>query len=85
MAKRGDYIHKRKDGRWDGRYPKGRNAKGAIKYASVYGKSYREVKEKLLTIDYKKRILLENIKLCRKFILALKCCLVKFFIYNIKF
>lgn len=51
MAKRGDYIHKRKDGRWEGRYPKGRNAKGAIKYASVYGKSYREVKEKLLTIS----------------------------------
>lgn len=51
MSKRGDYIHKRKDGRWEGRYPQGRNAKGTIKYASVYGKSYREVKEKLSAIS----------------------------------
>lgn len=51
MSKRGDYIHKRKDGRWEGRYPQGRTAKGSIKYTSVYGKSYREVKEKLLIIS----------------------------------
>lgn len=51
MSKRGDYIHKRKDGRWEGRYPQGRNAKGTIKYASVYGKSYRDVKEKLSEIS----------------------------------
>jgi len=51
MSKRGDYIHKRKDGRWEGRYPQGRNAKGTIKYVSVYVKSYRDVKEKLSEIS----------------------------------
>lgn len=47
MSKRGENIHKRKDGRWEGRYEKGRNFKGAIIYGSVYGKTYREAKEKL--------------------------------------
>lgn len=47
MSKRGDNIHKRKDGRWEGRYKKGRKPDGTIKYGSVYGKTYREVKEKL--------------------------------------
>lgn len=49
MSKRGDNIHKRKDGRWDGRYPTGRNDVGLIRYASVYGKTYGEAKEKLCT------------------------------------
>ncbi len=49
MAKRGDNIHKRTDGRWEGRYKKGINSNGSIKYGSVYGKSYREVKDKLST------------------------------------
>lgn len=47
MAKRGDNIHKRKDGRWEGRYKKGRRSDGTIQYGSVYGKTYAEVKEKL--------------------------------------
>lgn len=47
MAKRGDNIHKRKDGRWEGRYKKGRRSDGTIQYGSVYGKSYTEVKKKL--------------------------------------
>lgn len=47
MPKRGENIRKRKDGRWEGRYKKGRDFKGAIIYGSVYGKTYREVKEKL--------------------------------------
>jgi len=50
MSKRGDNIRKRKDGRWEGRYKKGRSSDGAIRYGSVYGKSYREVKEKLTEI-----------------------------------
>jgi integrase len=49
MAKRGLNIHKRKDGRWEGRYKKCRNSKGAIIYGYVYGKTYTEVKEKLFT------------------------------------
>lgn len=47
MSRRGDGIRKRKDGRWEGRYKKGRRPDGTIQYGSVYGRSYREVKDKL--------------------------------------
>lgn len=47
MPKRGDNIHKRKDGRWEGRYKIGQLESGKTKYASVYGKTYTEVKNKL--------------------------------------
>ena len=50
MAKRGDNIRKRQDGRWEGRYSVGRNSNGTIKYSSVYGKTYHQVKEKLAVI-----------------------------------
>lgn len=50
MSKRGDNIHKRKDGRWEGRYKKGRKPDGSIMYGSIYAKSYREVKTKLSEI-----------------------------------
>lgn len=50
MSKRGDNIRKRKDGRWEGRYKKGRSTDGKIQYGSVYGKSYREVKDKMTAI-----------------------------------
>ena len=40
-------IYRRKDGRFEGRYANGRNAKGKTKYSAVYGKSYTEVKDKL--------------------------------------
>lgn len=47
MSRRGDGIRKRKDGRWEGRYKRGRRPDGTIQYGSVYGRSYREVKDKL--------------------------------------
>ena len=47
MPKKGENIRKRKDGRWEGRYKKGRKENGKIIYTSVYGRSYREVKEKI--------------------------------------
>lgn len=50
MPRKGENIRKRKDGRWEGRYKKGRNEKGTIIYGSVYGKTYREVREKLTLI-----------------------------------
>lgn len=50
MSKRGENIHKRKDGRWEGRYIKARKPDGKIQYVSVYGKTYRETKEKLLAV-----------------------------------
>jgi integrase len=48
MPKKGEDIRKRKDGRWEGRYQSGEAYDGMLKYASIYGKSYAEVKEKLL-------------------------------------
>ena len=47
MARRGDNIHKRKDGRWEGRYKDGYRADGSVKYSSVYSHSYFECKKKL--------------------------------------
>ncbi len=47
MSKHGERIHKRKDGRWEGRYKVGNTENGKTKYASVYGKSYAEAKCKL--------------------------------------
>lgn len=47
MSKKGENIHKRKDGRWEGRYKKSRDQNGKIVYGSIYAKTYRETKEKL--------------------------------------
>ena len=47
MARKGENIYKRKDGRWEGRYIVGRRENGKARYASIYGKGYLEVKEKL--------------------------------------
>ena len=46
MARRGENIYKRKDGRWEGRYKCGYSNNKA-KYRSVYAHTYQEVKEKL--------------------------------------
>lgn len=48
MAKKGENIYKRKDGRWEGRYIKGykENKKPAFGY--IYGRSYQSVKQKLI-------------------------------------
>ena len=45
MAK-GENIFRRRDGRWEARYCKGRELSGKIKYGYCYGKTYREAKEK---------------------------------------
>lgn len=55
VSRRGDCIHKRKDGRWEGRFNQGRTANGKIKYGSVYGRSYAEVKELLSKKDDTKK------------------------------
>lgn len=47
MAKRGENIHKRKDGRWEGRYIKGRTKEGRPIWGYLYSHSYAEVKAKL--------------------------------------
>lgn len=45
MGRHGENIHKRKDGRWEARYIQSYRNNRAV-YRSVYGKSYREAKEK---------------------------------------
>lgn len=44
MSRRGENIHKRKDGRWEGRLPIFDEDNKIIKYQSVYAHSYRDVK-----------------------------------------
>lgn len=48
MPKRGENIYKRKDNRWEGRYIKNAQIGEKTRFGYVYGKTYREVKEKLL-------------------------------------
>ena len=49
MARRGENIRKRKDGRWEGRIKLSKTSDGKIIYKSIYGKTYTEVKEKMLS------------------------------------
>ena len=48
MPKRGENIYKRKDGRWEARLIKGYDEQGKAKYAYFYGRTYSEVKNKML-------------------------------------
>lgn len=56
MARKGENIFHRKDGRWEARYIKGQDNFGKKTYGYVYGKTYQEVKNKrneiLLNLDY---------------------------------
>lgn len=49
MAKHGENIYKRKDGRYEGRYVKGRTAEGRTLFGYVYGYQYAAVRNALLT------------------------------------
>ena len=51
MPRTGDNIYKRKDGRWEGRFVKGRR-NGHTIFGSVFGKTRRETKVKLATAQY---------------------------------
>ncbi len=55
MARRGENIYKRQDGRYEGRYQAGYDANGKVKYHSVYAKTYQEVREKLLKFKAEKQ------------------------------
>lgn len=48
MGRRGENIRKRIDGRWEGRYKCIYGEKKELRYRSVYAKTYREVREKLV-------------------------------------
>ena len=50
MPRKGENIYKRKDNRWEGRYKVGFDESGKSRYRSIYGKSYQEVKIKLIAL-----------------------------------
>ena len=47
MARKGENIYKRKDGRWEGRYIRDRSPAGKAVYGYVYAHTYKEAKHKL--------------------------------------
>lgn len=47
MARHGENIRKRKDGRWEGRYSATDKLTGRTRSHSVYARTYEEVREKL--------------------------------------
>ena len=51
MPRKGENIHKRKDGRWEGRYIKKHDISGKAIYGSVYAKTYLDVKRKLIEMN----------------------------------
>lgn len=59
MPKHGTNIRKRADGRWEGRY-KIPQSDNSSKYRSVYGKTCREVKEKLESIALQNKLLVSG-------------------------
>lgn len=65
MARRGENIYKRKDGRYEGRYIKYYDSSGKAVYGYIYSKSYAEIKEKLAqcTTEKKQTKSSSNIKL----------------------
>lgn len=48
MSKKGENIYKRKDGRWEGRYVRFYDENEKAKYGYIYGKTYNDVKQRLL-------------------------------------
>lgn len=46
MARRGENIYKRRDGRWEGRYIRGHTPSGKAEYGYVYAKTYAMCREK---------------------------------------
>lgn len=47
MARTGDNLYKRQDGRWEGRYIRDRRANGKIVYGYVYHRKFKEAKRML--------------------------------------
>ena len=59
MTRKGENIYKRKDGRWEGRYKKGRKENGQLKYGYLYGRTYTEVKNNLYAYKLKYQNLIQ--------------------------
>ena len=50
MARRGENIYKRRDGRWEARYIRGKKSNGKPNYGYVYAATYKEAKAKVLPL-----------------------------------
>ena len=64
MARHGENIFKRKDGRWEARYQARSGTDGRVVYRSVYGKTYKEAKEKRSRLLEKTAELLPEKMIC---------------------
>ena len=80
MPRKGENIYKRKDGRWEGRYIKGRNQNGKALYGYVYAKSYGELKAKLKNIVPVNKIESDTLK--KKTVLSFECIAQELFSMN---
>lgn len=62
MARHGENIYKRKDGRYEGRYVIGKTFSGKTRFGYVYGYQYAEVKKALLLkkAEQAKEVISEN-------------------------
>jgi len=60
MARTGENIYRRKDGRWEARYINKYDANGKAKYRSVYGKSRQEAKQKRLLLVHESMRITES-------------------------
>lgn len=58
MARTGENIYKRKDGRWEARYIVSYKENGKAQYKSLYARTYSEVKSKLIKAQTKNRFAL---------------------------
>lgn len=66
MARRGENIRKRKDGRWEGRYYVLEQQTGRNVLRSVYARTYGELREKLYAAKMHKDTLLEEKRVAEK-------------------
>ena len=64
MAKRGENIYKREDGRWEGRYSKGRKSDGKLIYGYVYDRKYSNCKDKFDQAKARHRLVPGTVKKC---------------------
>ena len=67
MSRRGENIRKRKDGRWEGRYIKGRKTDKSAIWGYVYGRTYAAVKKELTARKMESHINTYQFDFCRTF------------------
>jgi len=80
MAKRGENIYRREDGRWEGRYIKGRRPDGKLAYGYVYARKYSDCKEKLDQAKARYRYARSAVKKCGT---GKVCDFLRYWLYSI--